>query len=56
MFKVKKTEKIENDNLSSIETENSTQPKKFIFFTYSPLPHKFLQKKNSLSYPKKEKK
>jgi len=45
MFKVKKTEKLENDNLSSLETENSTQPRKFIFFTYSPLSHKFLQKK-----------
>ena len=56
MFKVKKTEKIENDNLSSLETENSTQPRKFIFFTYSPLPHKFLQKKKYFVVTKKNKK
>ena len=55
MFKVKKTEKLENDNLSSIETENSTQPRKFIFFTYSPLSHKFLQRKKLFVVSKKNK-
>ena len=50
---VKKTKEIENGNLSSLETENSTQQRKFIFFIYSPLSQEFLQKKNSLLYPKK---
>ena len=45
MFQVKKTEKIENDSSSPLETENSSQPKKSIFFTYSQLSQEFLQKK-----------
>ena len=50
MLKVKKTEKIENDSLNSLETENSTQPRKIIFFTYTTLPQKFLQKKKIIVY------
>ena len=44
MFKVKKTEKIETEFLCSLETENSSQPRKSLFCTYSPLPHAILQK------------
>ena len=55
MFKVKKIEKIENDSLNSLETENSTRPRKCIFFTYTPLPQKFLQKKKLLVISKKNK-
>ena len=53
MFKVKKNEKIENDSLNSLETENSTLPRKSIFFAYTPLPQKFLQKKKLLVISKK---
>ena len=52
MFQVKKTEKIENDSSSSLETENSSQPRKSLFFTYSPLSQEFLQKKNLMLYVK----
>ena len=57
MFKVEKTEinvktekteinvKTENDSLSLLETEISTLPKKFIFFTHSPSSQELLQKK-----------
>ena len=44
-IKTEKTEKTENDTLSLLETENSSQPRKSLFFTYSPLSQEFLPKK-----------
>jgi len=45
MTKLIKNEKKEIYFLSSFETNNSAQPNKIKFFTYSPIEHKFLQKK-----------
>ena len=50
MFKVKKTEKIETENLSSLETENSTQPRKSIFFTLYSFTSKIFTKKKIHAY------
>ena len=44
-IKTEKTEKTENDTLSLLETENSTLPKKSIFFTCSSSSQELLQKK-----------
>ena len=48
MFKIKKNEKNKNDSLRTLETENSSQLRKFIFFTYSPLSQEFLPKKKCI--------